>query len=308
MNITSYDGSVGRFFRRNLAALAVVALVLATAAAGCAQSPPGGAKTTTQSAAAAAPKTASKPSASNGMSTGIKVHGHWTINILTKDGKLVSHHEFENSLAYGAPILSNLLGGNATPGGLAILLGGTACPLGPLNTLSGFPATCAIVVAGSAMAVTNSSGGMPVLNETFLVSGQHTDLVMCTDVGANCSDTLTISSNTGTPSNPGSPLLTLSGTYNVSSSAPSGASISGVAVTGYICSPSTTIAACQGPAPQGNPPYLVINESIPAPGGGVGTVLFTAITPAITATPLATSIPVGAGQTIQATVVISFSS
>ncbi len=306
MKTTSGEGFAIRAVRWSGCALAVAALALGAAAVGRAQTPSGGAKSPQKTAAPAAQK-AAKPSG-GGMNTGIKVHGHWTINILTKDGKLVSHHEFENSLAYGAPILSNLLGGNATPGGLAILLGGTACPLGPLNTLSGFPATCAIVVAGSAMAVTNSSGGMPVLNETFLVSGQHTDLVMCTDVGANCSDTLTISSNTGTPSNPGSPLLTLSGTYNVSSSAPSGASISGVAVTGYICSPSTTIAACQGPAPQGNPPYLVINESIPAPGGGVGTVLFTAITPAITATPLATSIPVGAGQTIQATVVISFSS
>ena len=34
-----------------------------------------------------------------GPSEGIKVHGHWTIDILNPDGSLVSHHEFENAFA-----------------------------------------------------------------------------------------------------------------------------------------------------------------------------------------------------------------
>lgn len=39
---------------------------------------------------------------------GIKVHGHWIIDVKTPDGKLVSHHEFENSLQDGGRKLLTL--------------------------------------------------------------------------------------------------------------------------------------------------------------------------------------------------------
>jgi hypothetical protein len=43
---------------------------------------------------------------------GIKVHGHWTIEVRNPDGKLVTHREFENSLdpQTGATGLANVLG------------------------------------------------------------------------------------------------------------------------------------------------------------------------------------------------------
>jgi Na+-transporting methylmalonyl-CoA/oxaloacetate decarboxylase gamma subunit len=37
--------------------------------------------------------------AAKGTHEGIKVHGHWTIEVKNPDGKLVTHREFENSLA-----------------------------------------------------------------------------------------------------------------------------------------------------------------------------------------------------------------
>ena len=42
---------------------------------------------------------------------GIKVHGHWTIDVRNPDGTLASHNEFENALRgdFGAPALARLL-------------------------------------------------------------------------------------------------------------------------------------------------------------------------------------------------------
>ncbi len=46
---------------------------------------------------------------------GIKVHGHWTIDVKNADGTLASHHEFENALQLGGQAaLANLLGRQAT--------------------------------------------------------------------------------------------------------------------------------------------------------------------------------------------------
>jgi hypothetical protein len=66
---------------------------------------------------------------------GIKVHGHWVLEVKNPDGKLVERREFNNSLVSGGAsisgdqILAALLSGNATPGGLSI-----AFISGPANT------------------------------------------------------------------------------------------------------------------------------------------------------------------------------
>lgn len=61
-----------------------------------------------------------------GQHEGIKVHGHWTIEVRNPDGSLVSHREFENSLVDPSftllpPILSRTL----TVGLWTVLLDGT---------------------------------------------------------------------------------------------------------------------------------------------------------------------------------------
>src|SRR5439155_9641455 len=49
---------------------------------------------------------------------GIKVHGHWTIDVRNPDGALASHNEFENALEPGgASALSGLLGRSSTVNG-----------------------------------------------------------------------------------------------------------------------------------------------------------------------------------------------
>jgi hypothetical protein len=45
-----------------------------------------------------------------GPGEGIKVHGHWTIDVKNPDGSLASHHEFENALlSGGGSALSSIL-------------------------------------------------------------------------------------------------------------------------------------------------------------------------------------------------------
>lgn len=57
---------------------------------------------------------------------GIKIHGHWVLEVKNPDGKIVERREFNNSLVTaggmitGDQILAALISGNAAPGGLAV--------------------------------------------------------------------------------------------------------------------------------------------------------------------------------------------
>lgn len=64
---------------------------------------------------------AQTPPAPAGPTEGIKVHGHWTIDIKNADGTLASHHEFENAFV-NPEMLANILMGGNTPGGWRIRL------------------------------------------------------------------------------------------------------------------------------------------------------------------------------------------
>lgn len=89
---------------------------------------------------AATPKPAAEPAApakagetAKPGNDGIKIHGHWVLEVKNPDGKLVERREFDNSLVTGAPgpggapwptgnqIITALLSGNATPGDPAIV-------------------------------------------------------------------------------------------------------------------------------------------------------------------------------------------
>ena len=89
----------------------------------------------------------SSSSVSKGQHEGIKVHGHWTIEVRNPDGKVVSHTEFENALNVPQAILANVLTGRTTAGTWGIVLGtsnNTADPCGDSET-----APCGIAQAGS---------------------------------------------------------------------------------------------------------------------------------------------------------------
>jgi hypothetical protein len=71
---------------------------------------------------------------------GIKVHGHWTIEVRNPDGKLISHTEFENALIQpdGVVSLTNLFLGYTVPGGYKVILAngtsGNSGPCAPIDT------------------------------------------------------------------------------------------------------------------------------------------------------------------------------
>ncbi len=121
-----------------LALWALLLLGLATPRAHSQASAP-----TARQPARPATQTARRPGG-GGMHEGLKVHGHWVIEVRNPDGSLVRHVEFENSLAGayyippGFPTGSGPLtnGANLPPGATymnALLVGEAAAPAGNLE-------------------------------------------------------------------------------------------------------------------------------------------------------------------------------
>lgn len=80
----------------------------------------------------------------SGRQEGIKVHGHWTIEVREPDGTLVTRREFQNALGPAAPaLLAGFLGRQNSVGLWAVLLFTT----GALQPCAG--QTCEIVETGS---------------------------------------------------------------------------------------------------------------------------------------------------------------
>jgi hypothetical protein len=65
------------------------------------------------------------------------VHGHWIIDVKNPDGKLVTHREFENSLAptTGGQLLSALLGRQVGAYSWAVAIGGTGICSNPQSLI-----------------------------------------------------------------------------------------------------------------------------------------------------------------------------
>lgn len=117
-----------------LAGLAVLALLCVCTVPAGAQAQPAAANSALADAPSAgaahtatqtpAQSSAVKGQAPKGDHEGIKVHGHWTIEVRNPDGKLVSHTEFENSLAAnsGSVYLTEMLLGGNVVGGYEVLL------------------------------------------------------------------------------------------------------------------------------------------------------------------------------------------
>jgi hypothetical protein len=112
----SIDVTLGRA----LALLFSLALVLFCAAPSWAQAAPPAAKTSAKLAAAAT-ASAQHAKSNGGTHEGIIVHGWWTIDVKNPDGKVVTHREFENSLAR-ATVLGTFLAGTAAPGAWSVQL------------------------------------------------------------------------------------------------------------------------------------------------------------------------------------------
>lgn len=103
------------------------------------------------SAAGPVAKEDGAPKGAAGMNQGIKMHGHWIIDIKNADGTLAHHHEFENSIQYdGQNYLIGLMSGYGAAGLWEIYFTSVGAVAGtsPCNTAQ-YP-YCAIVASTTA--------------------------------------------------------------------------------------------------------------------------------------------------------------
>jgi hypothetical protein len=136
---------------------------------------------------------------------GIKVHGHWTIEVRNPDGKLVTHREFENSLGNGQFTLGPTLGRTATVGNWFV-------------AVSGNPGPCLLASIQIYCGITESTN--LIYNQTNVVKS------------------LTVSAPFF--GSPGAGTLTLSGTFTVQNAS----QISTINTSVQVCPPNVTPASC----------------------------------------------------------------
>jgi hypothetical protein len=136
-----------------------------------------------------------KPSR-DGSHEGIKVHGHWTIEVRNPDGTVATHREFENSLSpTGAAFLANLLNvcrlsSCSAFHNWAVILGGSPGPCAGncvvpegISSVQRMTATlqgATFVFAGSATAVSASSSITTVATSAFNFDGSFATLTSAT--------------------------------------------------------------------------------------------------------------------------------
>jgi hypothetical protein len=145
---------------------------------------------------------------SGGPREGVKVHGHWTIDVRNPDGTLASHSDFENSLqSSGAAVLVGSLSRASVTGLWAIVAqangapgacGSTAfCVIGEPTEVGGFDNSNNLIVSAP---TSGPNSGQIVLAGSFTATGSatfttvSTTLDVCavgvTATGCNLSDLL----------------------------------------------------------------------------------------------------------------------
>jgi hypothetical protein len=152
-----------------------------------------------------------KTAAGDGKHDGIKVHGHWTIEVRNPDRTLVTHREFENSLV-SSPLLSSLLSRTNSVGYWTIQISGGVGGSG-ICSFNGTASDCVIAEAGQ------GAQSSPFEFNTLVVSTGGTN-------GLVLNGTL-IASLTGTISRVETNLVACPATFPVSSPCTTGGSVFG---------------------------------------------------------------------------------
>jgi hypothetical protein len=245
-----------RYF--SFALCAVTAMALGTAGM-CQTQPQIHQPKSAPAATSAAQRSTVAESADKGLNTGIKVHGHWVIEVRNPDGKVTARREFENSIQDpGATFLSALLAGNNSSGGLSVLLNGASTSyinyvLNPPQPQLSFSEAgpCAQLSNVS----TSASGGTTCLITTGANSeGYATYLgALCLRAQANgsgvyptgqtypCSTNLTVNASTYPPKEP-TPGFQLQG--SVTATAPSAGNVNDVETVFTTCDTNSTPGNC----------------------------------------------------------------
>lgn len=320
-----------------LVAISCLALIALCAAPNWAQSTQSSPKPA-HAAASAANAPVARAKSNGGNHEGITVHGWWTIEVKNPDGKVVAHREFENKLI-GAPILSDLLLGSAVPGGWDIFLGPGDSGQFPLTivtpTVVSGASLCSIAaVSCSATLVSAPSVGGFTLSGQFVnipqgtagsIINVSTDVYVCGN-GANFLPTASPFSNVPVPITPSacvSPtnavsngilsltILSAGANYKVGDIV----TVAGGSGTGTaeIIATDVNGGATQAAVLTPGSGYAAGVVGVASGGAGFGLVFnvvpfsepTTPVAYEFTGTPIA-AIPVAVGQTIAASVQISF--
>lgn len=154
-------------------------------------------------------ESAKKPA--GGVNQGIKMHGHWVIDIKNPDGTLSQHHEFENSLQYdGQQLLLGLLSGYASMGQWEIYFtaptGGTSpctsgtypfCAIAQSTTYQPGAFACTVYTCVGGLTVTPTFGVGPSLVLSGSITAQNAGTVGSVGTGHNaCGTTTSLSTTT----------------------------------------------------------------------------------------------------------------
>ncbi len=82
-----------------------------------------------------------RASAGNGPQEGIKVHGHWVVEVSNPDGTLADRREFENALAGGDQNLASMLARVSVPGRWELFVTSVPGDVSPCQGGTGTPFT-----------------------------------------------------------------------------------------------------------------------------------------------------------------------
>jgi hypothetical protein len=291
METNGKHGVIAQIAGPGLVLAALLAVVLSTVSMGRAQS---GATSPTSPGAkpavapAKAPALATAKSPAKVQSEGIKIHGHWTIEVRNRDGSVASHTEFENSYL-SQSLFPSILSRTMTLGEWGIVLGGSPSPCVVANVNMSFIGT-----QGYGVGINANPVGFPVcvITESGPAIGAYINGSLCNPAAGtgSCSNSLLVSSNATTlnPTLTGNVVATNSGT------------ISQVGTIFSTCGPAVSSTACATETTLDSGQYDWVSgftgTTLPAQGSGTcgGT----------NQTPCAVSVI--AQQTIQVSVQFSF--
>lgn len=239
-------------------------------------------------------------------SQGIKVHGHWVLQVKNADGTLGERREFDNSLVTGATLatptgnqaLALLISGNAVvgdpaiafiPSGVAITDPTVPCANGTVSQCFGFTTTQSPVINGLNM-VGQMAGNIAATNP---LTASQTGLNITVSVSPNINWTL--SGNYAVPSG-------LTSVAYVETILPLCVNGTNVRVNGF------TDLALANPQVVGSGANRGATSAPSACDNTVGNVIYGTLTEtAVTTGSVATPLTVTTGQIIAITVIITFS-
>jgi hypothetical protein len=202
---------------------------------------------------------------------GIKMHGHWIIDIKNPDGTLVEHRDFENSIVnFGENYLFALMAGYTSPSDYAIAV----APAGTLGFENPNSGPC-------------SQGNFIVIQGCAIVHNMGTDPGYSVCNVFYCGGGLTITYNF--PSG-ASPSMVLSGSITATQA-------------GTISQVATYFGACPYSPTQLNSVTTVSPATCAATSGGQTLTYYSQLS----GTSLSSAVSVAANQIIQVTVTITFS-